>query len=158
MWELYSMWGWIAVIFAAAAGWPKVRFESAAAAAIAIGAVGCVWAGRASDRMQDSADAARVAQRAKVTIVAMSASAACCLLAALTFRQPILLVVVALVWGIAIIADSAQFSAIISEVSDKSYVGTALTLQTSLGFLLTAIAIRSMAFVASRYGWRWALA
>ncbi len=158
MWELYSMWGWIAVIFATAAGWSKMQFESAAAAAIAVGAVGCIWAGRASDRMQDCADAARVAQRARVTIIAMSASAACCLLAALTFRQPILLVVVALVWGIAIIADSAQFSAIISEISDKSYVGTALTLQTSLGFLLTAVAIRSMAFVANRYGWRWALA
>src|SRR5260370_16155717 len=67
MWELYSMWGWIAVVFASAPGWPKVRFESAAAAAIAIGAVGCVWAGRASDRMQDSADAARGAHLAKAT-------------------------------------------------------------------------------------------
>jgi hypothetical protein len=67
-------------------------------------------------------------------------------------------VVVSLAWGIAVIADSAQFSAIISEVSDKSYVGTALTLQTALGFLLTAFAIRTTAFIASSYGWRWALA
>jgi MFS family permease len=158
MWELYSMWGWIAVIFAAAAGWPRIQFESAAALAIGIGAIGCVWAGLASDRMQDSADSARVAQRARVTIIAMAVSAACCLLAALVFHRPWLLVVVTLVWGIAVIADSAQFSAIISEVSDKSYVGTALTLQTALGFLLTAIAIRAMAFIANGYGWRWALA
>src|SRR5215472_4492062 len=63
MWELYSMWGWIAVIFAAAAGWSRMQFESAAALAIGIGAIGCVWAGMASDRMQDSADYERVAQR-----------------------------------------------------------------------------------------------
>jgi MFS family permease len=156
MWELYSMWGWIAVILAAA--WSKAQFESAAAAAIAIGAVGCIWAGQASDRMQDSADSTRVGQRARVTIIAMAASAACCILAALAFHRPLLLVMVSLIWGIAIIADSAQFSAIISEVSDKSYVGTALTLQTALGFLLTAVAIQTMAFIAGRYGWRWALA
>ena len=156
MWELYSMWGWIAVILAAA--WSKAQFESAAAAAIAIGAAGCIWAGRASDRMQDSTDSTRVGQRARVTIIAMAASAACCILAALTFHRPLLFVIISLIWGIAIIADSAQFSAIISEVSDKSYVGTALTLQTALGFLLTAVAIQTIAFIAGGYGWRWALA
>jgi MFS family permease len=156
MWELYSMWGWIAVLLAAA--WSRAQFESAAAAAIAIGAFGCIWAGRASDRLQDRTESARVGQRARVTIIAMAASAACCLLAALTFDRPVLLVVVALIWGVAIIADSAQFSAIISEVSDNSYVGTALTLQTALGFMLTAVAIQATAFIAGRYGWRWALA
>jgi len=158
MWELYSMWGWIAVIFAVSAGWPKMKFEIASAAAIAVGAVGCIWAGAASDRLQDSAESARVGQRARVTIIAMSVSAACCVVAALVFHYPMLLVLVALVWGIAVIADSAQFSAIISEVAEQRYIGTALTLQTALGFLLTAFAIRSMAFIAGHYGWRWALA
>jgi MFS family permease len=158
MWELYSMWPWIAVILAAAGKWPREQFESVAALVIAIGLIGCIWAGRASDRIQDGADSARVGQRARVTILAMAASAACCLLASLTFYSPRLLVFVALIWGIAIIADSAQFSAIISEVSDRSYLGTALTLQTALGFLLTAFAIRATAFIASQYGWRWALA
>ncbi len=69
-----------------------------------------------------------------------------------------LLLAVATVWGIAVIADSAQFSAIISEAAEKSYIGTALTLQTALGFLLTAFAIRAMAAIAGHYGWRWALA
>jgi MFS family permease len=158
MWELYAMWGWIAVIFASANGWSRRQYESAAALAIAIGAVGCIWAGRASDRLQDNSEQVRVGQRARVTIIAMAISAACCVLGALVFHQPVLLLALSLVWGIAVIADSAQFSTIISEVSDKSYVGTALTLQTSIGFLLTAISIRSMAALASRFGWQLALA
>src|SRR5215471_230031 len=158
MWELYSMWGWIAVILRASAGWSRMKYESGAALAIAIGLAGCVWAGAASDRLQDRAEAERVGQRSRVTIIAMAASAACCVLAAAVFPHPWLLLLVSLVWGIAVIADSAQFSAIISEVSDKSYVGTALTLQTALGFLLTAFAIRSTEFIGSHKGWRIALA
>jgi MFS family permease len=157
MWELYAMWGWIAVVFAAAAHWPRMKYEASAAAIIAIGAVGCVWAGRVSDRLQHAGDAGRIAQRAKVTIVAMSASAACCVLAALVYDFPMALLIVALIWGIAVIADSAQFSAIISEVAEKHYIGTALTLQTALGFLLTAFSIRATAALASHYGWQWAL-
>jgi len=158
MWELYSMWGWIAVILGASAGWSRMKYESGAALAIAIGLVGCVWAGVASDHLQDRGEGERVGQRARVTIIAMAASAACCVMAAFVFRYPTLLLLVSLVWGIAVIADSAQFSAIISEVSDKSYVGTALTLQTALGFMLTAFAIGATEFIASHYGWRAALA
>jgi MFS family permease len=158
MWELYAMWGWIAVIFAASTGWSRTQYEAAAAAAIAIGAAGCIWAGVVSDRLQDSQESARVDQRARVTIIAMSASAACCLLSAAAFHAPVALLCLSLFWGIAIIADSAQFSTIISEVADKRYVGTALTLQTALGFLLTALSIRAMEAIASRYSWRAALA
>jgi MFS family permease len=158
MWELYSMWGWIAVIFAASTGWSRTQYEWVAAMAIAIGAVGCIWAGSASDRLQDQAAAMRVAQRARVTMIAMAISSACCVLAALVLHRPALLVPLAMIWGIAVIADSAQFSTIISEVSDKNYVGTALTCQVALGFLLTAAVIRLMAAIASHYGWNWALA
>ncbi|HEY6307687.1 MAG TPA: MFS transporter [Candidatus Angelobacter sp.] len=158
MWELYAMWGWIAVIFAASGGWSRMQYEAGAAAAIAIGAVGCIWAGVASDRLQDASESARVSQRARVTIIAMAVSAVCCVLGSVAFHKPVLLLLLSLVWGIAVIADSAQFSTIISEVSDKSYVGTALTLQTALGFLLTAFSIRTMAAIAGPFGWRWALA
>lgn len=158
MWELYSMWGWIAVIFSVSAGWSRSMFEAMAALAIAIGAVGCIWAGAASDRLQDQTAAIRVAQRARVTMVAMAISSACCVLAALVLHRPALLIPLSLIWGIAVIADSAQFSTIISEVSDKNYVGTALTCQVALGFLLTAAVIRLMAAIASHYGWNWALA
>ncbi|HEY7403903.1 MAG TPA: MFS transporter [Candidatus Angelobacter sp.] len=158
MWELYSMWGWIAVIFAASTGWSRTQYEWVAALAIGIGAVGCIWAGAASDRLQDQVASMRVAQRARVTIIAMAISSVCCVLAALVLHRPALLVPLAMIWGIAVIADSAQFSTIISEVSDKNYVGTALTCQVALGFLLTAAVIRLMAAIASRYGWNWALA
>jgi MFS family permease len=158
MWELYSMWGWIAVIFAVSSGWSRGKYEAVAALAIAIGAIGCIWAGAVSDRLQDQAASARVSQRARVTIIAMAISSACCIVAAVVFHHPMLLIALSLVWGIAVIADSAQFSTIISEVSDKNYVGTALTCQVALGFLLTAGVIRLMAAIASHYGWNWALA
>ncbi|HKV92053.1 MAG TPA: MFS transporter [Candidatus Angelobacter sp.] len=158
MWELYSMWGWIAVIFAASTGWPRVQYEWVTALAIAIGAVGCIWAGAASDRLQDQQASMRVAQRARVTMIAMAISSACCVLAALVLHRPALLIPLAMIWGIAVIADSAQFSTIISEVSDKNYVGTALTCQVALGFLLTAGVIRLIAAIAAHYGWNWALA
>ena len=152
------MWGWIAVIFSVSAGWSRSMFEAMAALAIAIGAVGCIWAGAASDRLQDQAASIRVAQRARVTIIAMAISSICCVLAALALHRPMILIPLSLIWGIAVIADSAQFSTIISEVSDKNYVGTALTCQVALGFLLTAFVIRLMAAIAASYGWNWALA
>lgn len=158
MWELYGFWGWVAVIFAASSGWPRSKYELASSAAIAIGAVGCIWAGVASDKLQDETASARVAQRAGVTMIAMAVSSACCVVAALVFHHPMLLLGLSLIWGIAVIADSAQFSTIISEVSDKSYVGTALTCQVAAGFLLTAFSIRWLAAVAAHFGWPWAMA
>jgi MFS family permease len=166
MWELYSMWGWISLLLAAAASRsdrtvPASFIELATFLVIAIGAVGCVWAGLASDILAGAdvnSAAVRICSRANVTIIAMAASAACCLLAALLFNHLSLLIVIAMIWGVAVIADSAQFSAIVSEVSDQRYVGTALTTQTALGFLLTTISLRAMAYVAANYGWRWAAA
>ncbi len=154
MWELYSMWGWMGLLLAAAAGAPGRPVAAATFLVIAIGAVGCVWAGRAADAPASS----RVAQRSRVTIIAMLASGACALLAALVFNHFWWLVAVCLVWGIAVIADSAQFSAIVSEVSDRRYVGTALTLQTALGFLLTVLSLRVVGGMGEMLGWRWAAA
>jgi len=72
--------------------------------------------------------------------------------------NPILLVVLCLIWGIAIVADSAQFSAAVSELCQKEYTGTALTLQTSLGFLLTLVTIRLVPTLEGLVGWNWAFA
>jgi MFS family permease len=153
MWELYAMWAWIAVMLGAAGEQRRSELELAVFVIIGLGAMGCVWAGRVSDGA-----GATLQQRSRVTIISMAVSGACCVLAAIFFDHFWALLTIALVWGVAIVADSAQFSAIVSEVSDQSYVGTALTMQTALGFLLTAFSIRAIAWVGTSYGWRWAAA
>ena len=150
MWELYAFWAWIptflAASFAARAGasgagiWPF--------ACVAIGAVGCIWGGRAADRIG----------RIPVVRTALVVSAACCLASAFAFGGPNwLMVAICLVWGIAVIADSAQFSAMVTEQAPPHAVGTALTLQTSVGFLLTIVTIQLVPVLANQVGWRWAL-
>ena len=157
MWELYSLWTWIAAILAAAYATdprdPHVRLWSFIA--MAVGIIGCVWAGVAADRAPSTH---LVRSRANVTIVAMAVSGGCCLLVAALLPWPRIVTVVALIWGISVIADSAQFSAVVSEVADRRYMGTALTMQTALGFLLTAFGIRVTAAIAQHYGWGAAVA
>ncbi|HKP73900.1 MAG TPA: MFS transporter, partial [Longimicrobiaceae bacterium] len=151
MWELYAMWTWAAVFFAdvlALRGYAADAASRGSAlvgfAVIGVGAAGCVVAGRWADRIG----------RARVTIWAMAASGICALLIGWLARAPLPLVVaVALVWGFAVVADSAQFSAIITEVAPAHAVGTALTLQTSLGFLLTTVTISAVPALRDRAGW-----
>ena len=99
-----------------------------------------------------------MARRAWVTIACMGASAASCIVAALVFNNFAALVAVSLVWGVAVVADSAQFSAIVSDVSDSRYVGTALTKQTAMGFFLTIVSLRVTAAIGANYGAHWAAA
>jgi MFS family permease len=113
-------------------------------AAIASGGVGSVIAGVWADRLG----------RERVTIWALAVSGTCSLATGWLFAAPPpLLIGLALVWGFAIVADSAQFSAVVTEVAPPHAVGTALTTQTSLGFALTAVSIWLTAEVAGRVGW-----
>jgi MFS family permease len=157
MWELYSLWTWIAAILAAAlatdASTAFVR--GTAFTVMSVGVVGCIWAGIAADRAEKKQ---LVRSRSRVTIIAMATSSACCLLVAACFPWPKLVLLIAVVWGVSVIADSAQFSAIVSEVADSRYIGTALTMQTALGFLLTVVGIRVTGLIAAQYGWRLAVA
>ena len=87
----------------------------------------------------------------------MAASGACALLVGLVFgRSTWLLAAVALAWGFFVIADSAQFSVLVTESVPPHAVGTALTVQTSLGFLLTTITIQIVPPLVGLLGWRWA--
>lgn len=157
MWELYSLWTWMAVILAATSatdsGVTSTRLMTFVS--MSAGLIGCIWAGVAADQ---AGSKSLVRSRSRVTIIAMAVSGTCCLLTAALFAWPRAVMTVALVWGISVIADSAQFSAIVSEVADRRYIGTALTTQTALGFLLTVMGIRATGYIAQHHGWRVAVA
>ena len=145
MWELYAMWTWIAAFLAAGAGLSGAGADIAAFAAIAAGGAGCVLGGLLADRYG----------RERLTIGAMALSGACAAVIGLTSPWPALVVAVAVVWGFAVVADSAQFSALVTELAPPHAVGTALTLQTSLGFLLTMASIQLVPRLVELVGWRW---
>jgi MFS family permease len=151
MWELYAMWTLVALFIrdvllrhgaqpgAALAGAGVVAFG-----AIAAGGAGSVAAGLWADRLG----------RERVTIVSLAMSGSCALVVGWLAAAPLwVLVPLVLVWGFAIVADSAQFSALVTEVAPGHGVGTALTLQTSLGFLLSAVSIWLTFRVSAAWGW-----
>jgi MFS family permease len=152
MFELYSFWTWISAFAAAslaaradAAAQPTVVLLIAFAA-IAVGAVGSVWGGLAADRRG----------REWLVMLAMVASGSCAVLAPFVFgRSVVLLLGLATVWGFFVVADSAQFSALVTESVPPHAVGTALTVQTSAGFLLTSGSILLVGPVVAVAGWRW---
>jgi MFS family permease len=155
MWELYAAWTWLPAFIAAsvaardpAGGARGARAASAVAfAALAVGGLGCVWGGLAADRRG----------RAWLVTAAMAASGLCALAIGLTFGRSLWLVTpLALAWGFFVVADSAQFSVLVTESVPPHAVGTALTLQTSLGFLLTSVSIQLVPRLAGAVGWAWA--
>jgi MFS family permease len=151
MWELYAMWAFVAVFFfdffslRGHGVEAAVRYSGMVGfAVIGVGAVGCVAAGVWADRVG----------RERVAIWAMAVSGACALGIGWMVRAPTILVLtIALVWGLAVVADSAQFSAAITEVAPPHAVGTALTLQTSLGFLLTTVTLQGVPALREAAGW-----
>ncbi|MBU2956488.1 MFS transporter [Paracoccus sp. 1_MG-2023] len=150
MWELYAMWAWLLAWLTAAAqaGPLPMGVSPLTFGVIASGVIGCALGGWLSDRIG----------RCLTTAGMMAVSGASAALIGLAWGGPEwLLIVIAIIWGITIIGDSAQFSAAASELADPRLVGTALTLQLAFGFALTVIAIWLVPVVAAALGgWRWA--
>jgi MFS family permease len=147
MWELYAMWSTVGIFLAETGRRYGVSPASApylAFAVIAVGAIGSVVAGIRADRVG----------RARVAMIAMAVSGTCAVAIgpASTWSYS-LTIAVALIWGVSVVADSAQFSACVADVAPREYVGTALTIQTASGFLLTMLTIHLVPGWAARWGW-----
>ncbi|MDH3463994.1 MAG: MFS transporter, partial [Acidimicrobiia bacterium] len=149
MWELYAMWTWLGSFLAASAvafpsGYPSVPVLTFVI--IGAGGFSSWWAGALADRMG----------RTSVAGGAMAISGACALATPLVFgASPLIVMPVLLVWGMSVIADSAQFSAMVTETAEDRIRGTALTLQTAAGFLLTLVTIWTVPLIAEALTWRW---
>ncbi|MEE9179120.1 MAG: MFS transporter [Acidimicrobiia bacterium] len=150
MWELYAMWTWTAAFLAASAiasersygSIPLITF-----AVIGVGGLGSWSAGSLADRLG----------RTRVAGGAMAVSGTCAALTPVIFGMgPWVVVPVMLVWGLTVVADSAQFSTMVTETAEDAVRGTALTLQTAVGFLLTLVTIRWVPAIAESVSWRWA--
>ena len=152
MWELYAMWSWFVIFLADSAraqGIADTRTVASLGTFVVVGsgAIGCWLGGIAGDRWG----------RTRTTALAMAVSGVCCGLIGATFGGPLPLVLaVGIVWGIAVVADSAQFSTMTTELADQAYVGTAVTVQMAIGFLLTTATIWLMPLARDAVGWSWA--
>ncbi|MFP5299147.1 MAG: MFS transporter [Actinomycetota bacterium] len=147
MWELYAMWAWMVVFFRAVYGTDGSAAALATFATIGVGALGCYVGGVIGDRLG----------RPRAAGLMMLVSGSCALGIGLLLDSPSWLVlIVALVWGFSVVADSGQFSALVTEVSHQSYVGTAVTLQLAVGFTLTVATIWLIPVFEDLWTWRWA--
>ena len=154
MWELYIFWAWVgaaatASYLAAGAADAVSLGKLTAFIAIASGAPACIIAGHYADRVG----------KARVASWAMLTSGSLAVLTALSFGgAPWLLFLLFVLWGIAVIPDSAQFSALVADYAPPEWAGSLLTLQTALGFLLTVATVQLAPLGAELFGWQVLLA
>lgn len=150
MWELYAAWSWMLILVRARLEQHAERPQLAALITfliIAAGAPACIMAGYLADKFG----------AIPTTILFMAISGTAAVLVGFSFYLPLWgFLIVALLWGASVIGDSAQFSALVTTTVDRSMVGSALTVQLGLGFMLTSITIWLIPWMAAKIGWQWA--
>lgn len=149
MWEPYALWTWLpSFLLAGRTGQPGSSVEVLAFVSIGVaGVAGCLVGGWAADRFG----------RPEAAVGALIISGLYCLLSPFVFTAPpAVVLVLTMIWGAGVIADSGVFSTSLSEVANRRYVGTALTAQTAIGFTLTVVTIQLVPLLADAVGWRWA--
>ncbi len=151
MWELFAMVAWILLFFVETFEIHDFSFPSAPAfatfAVYVVGAAGSWVGGALADRWG----------RTNTTILLMAISGTCAILIGLVYQASLpLTLLVGIIWGFTIVGDSAQFSTMVTETADQSYVGTALTIQLAAGFAITVVTIWLLPFLQAWFTWRWA--
>lgn len=152
MWELYAMWTWLPLFFSASF---LTHDASTSLAFIAFASFLCIGVAGGAGSIIGGLVADKVG-RARLTIYSMVISSLCCLVVGFTFGQSVwLTLTLAMIWGASVISDSAQFSAAVSEFAEVEYIGTALTFQMCVGFLITIFSINLIPYAEALMGWEW---
>jgi len=151
MWELYAFWSlhsvFLSASFAAHGYSGKSIVSLVAFLTIGLGTIGCISGGWISRRKGEK----------KVALVSLLVSGTLCATSGLLYLLPPgLLSAFMLLWGIFVISDSPQFSALAARYCPPEYTGTALTIQNGIGFAITVISIQLTAWLSQSIGWQWA--